>query len=279
MSENPWTLDEGCLSLVTWNLNSVRVRTPRLLRFLKEHGPDVLCLQELKAEASAFPTAKVKEAGYEVEILGQRTYNGVAVLSRGPITRKAEGLGDPALDGQARFLVVETLGLGVASAYMPNGQSVESEKYAFKRAWLDRLNSWLRTSPLARKRFLLLGDFNIAADDRDVANPESWEGSVLYNDEMRSMVWERFREGGLFDLFRVGEKRPGIYSWWDYRNLGFPKNDGLRIDHVFGTEDLVPLVRRGFVDREERKETSCPDGTKPSDHAPLGVVIDPVEAA
>ncbi len=279
MIETPWTLDDGRVSLVTWNLNSIRVRTPRLLRFLEEHRPDVLCLQELKAEASDFPIREVERAGYNVEILGQKTYNGVAVLSRGPLSRKAVGFGDADIDRQARFLVVETLGLRVACAYMPNGQAPESEKYAYKRAWLERLNGWLRTNPLARSRFLLLGDFNIAADDRDVANPRKWEGTVLYNDEMRSQVWDRLRGSGLFDLFRVGEKRPGIYSWWDYRNLGFPKNDGLRIDHVFGTEDLVPLVRRGFVDRDERREKSCPDGTKPSDHAPLGVVIDPVEAA
>lgn len=253
------------MRVITWNVNSIRTRLPRLVALLERHEPDVLCLQELKVEDDKFPWIDIQRAGYSVEIFGQKTYNGVAILSKVPADSVQRGFDDGVDDTQARFIQV---GFGsamrVLCAYVPNGKTVHSESWDYKLRWYERLRGHLEgmrnTEPV-----ILCGDFNIAPDDRDVRNPERWQASVLCHPDGRRALG-RIAEWGLVDAFRVSHPEGGIYSWWDYRMLGFPKNDGLRIDLLYVSEPLVERIQDGWVDRDERK------GKQPSDHAP--VVLD-----
>lgn len=251
------------MKLVTWNVNSVRAREARLLAFLEREAPDVLCLQEIKVTEDAFPFEAVAAAGYHAAVYGQRTYNGVAILSRTPPVDVARGFGDgDEEDPQTRLVWATVEGVRVCSAYFPNGQSVGSDKWAYKLAWMQRLRRALDRLDAATP-FVLAGDFNVAPDERDVAFPEFWRGSVLFHPEARAAL-EEVRAWGLEDAVRrvVGDVQ-GPYSWWDYRALAFPKGDGLRIDHVFATPDLAARATAARVDRDERK------GEAPSDHAPV----------
>ena len=249
------------MRIATWNVNSVKARKERLLAFLGRHRPDVVCLQELKTEEPGFPAEELREAGYESAVLGQKTYNGVAILARGPLADVETGFGDGGDESQARLVSATFGGLRVASAYVPNGKEVGSEKWPYKLEWLARLAAWAARRaggpPLA-----LCGDFNVAPEDRDVANPEAWAGSVLCHPDVRA-AWSALLAAGLVDSFRLHHAEGGLFSWWDYRMLGFPKNDGLRIDHVLVAESLVPRCSGAFIDRDERK------GKLPSDHAPV----------
>jgi len=253
------------MRIATWNVNSVKARSERLMRWLDKHKPDVLCLQELKAEDAGFPLAEVQAAGYSAVLLGQRTYNGVAILSRSPTANVRAGLDDGVEDPQARFLSAEVEGLTFLSCYVPNGSEPTSDKFAYKLRWLERLLSYLERHHEKRERLVLCGDLNIAPNDSDVARPEEWKDTVLCHPQVRE-AFERLIAHGLVDSFRALRPEPGLYSWWDYRMLGFPKGNGLRIDHVLVTPDLLPRCKQAFIDRDERK------GKLPSDHAP--VVID-----
>jgi exodeoxyribonuclease III len=251
------------MKLVTWNVNSVRAREARLLAFLAREAPDVLCLQELKVTEEAFPFDVISDAGYHAAVYGQRTYNGVAILSRTPPEDVARGFDDgDDEDPQARLVWATVEGVRVCAAYFPNGQSVGSDKWAYKLAWMQRLRRALDRLDAAAP-FVLAGDFNVAPDERDVAFPEFWRGSVLFHPEARAAL-EGVRAWGLEDAVRrvVGDVQ-GPYSWWDYRALAFPKGDGLRIDHVFATPALAARATAARVDRDERK------GEAPSDHAPV----------
>jgi exodeoxyribonuclease-3 len=250
------------MRIITWNVNSIRARHDRLLGVLARHRPDVLCLQELKVEDAAFPWSAVKEAGYEAAVFGQKTYNGVAILSREPAEDVRRGMGDEVDDPQARLISGVVRGVRVISAYFPNGSEVGSDKYVYKVAWMRRLRAMLARDFSPETPLVLAGDFNVAPDERDAKNPEQWRSTVLFNDEIRGALAE-LRGWGLSDSLRVVSDAPGVYSWWDYRMLGFPKNDGLRIDHLDVTAPLVPRVREVRVDRDERK------GKQPSDHAPV----------
>lgn len=249
------------MKIATWNVNSVRARKDRLLRWLETHRPDVLCLQEIKGNEEDFPTVETTALGYHAAIHGQKGWNGVAILSLTQPQRIERGFGDDTDDGHARLISAEIGGVRVASAYVPNGQGVGSDKWAFKLAWLKRLRAWLdRRSPLAP--LAVCGDFNVAPDERDVKHPALWEQSVLFHPEARQglqhvMAW------GLEDVFRRHRQEGGLYSWWDYRMLAFPKNDGLRIDLVLATPSLAERSTAASIDREERK------GVQPSDHAPV----------
>jgi exodeoxyribonuclease-3 len=248
--------------IATWNVNSIRARLERLLTWLAKQRPDVVCLQELKVVDEAFPYEPLREAGYHSAVLGQKTYNGVAILSRVQPTNVERGLSDDLVDPQARLIAATIEGIHILSAYVPNGETVGSEKYAYKLEWLGRLRDHLArgfspTAPVA-----LCGDFNVARDDRDVARPEEWGNSVLCHIDARQAL-ERVREWGFTDVFRERHPEGGIYSWWDYRAGAFPRNDGLRLDHIFATEPLARRSTAAEVDREERK------GSKPSDHAPV----------
>ncbi len=254
--------------LATWNVNSVRAREARLLAFLERHRPDVVCLQELKAEESEFPLLAVKGLGYEAAIFGQRTYNGVAILARSPLAEVECGLADGDGDAQCRLVHAKVGELHVLSAYFPNGGEVGSDKYVYKLAWMKRLRAYLdRRFDAARDAVVLMGDFNVAPYPDDVSKPAEFEGTVLANAEVRAALAE-IAAFGLEDLVRPFHPRGGIYTWWDYRARGFERNDGLRIDHVYGTKQIAARCVGAIVDREER------GGKAPSDHAPVIVEIE-----
>ncbi len=255
------------MKIASWNVNSVRSRLERLLRWLEKTGPDVVCLQELKATEDNFPFDPLRRAGYHAAVYGQKTYNGVAILAREEPVQVERGLDDDVDDPQARLIAAEVAGIQVLNAYVPNGQSVGSEKYDYKLAWLRRLTEYFERRYQPSQLLVLCGDFNVAPDDRDVANPKKWGASVLCHPASREALEDVCR-WGLRDVFLQHHPEGGVYSWWDYRMLAFPKNDGLRIDHVFATESLARRCRAAEIDRDERK------GTKPSDHAPVVAVFE-----
>lgn len=250
------------MRLGTWNVNSVRVREARLLALLERQSPDVLALQELKVETAALPREGIEALGYHVVALGQKTYNGVALLSRSEPEDVIEGMDDGLDSPQARLVSARYDGVRVISAYFPNGGEVGSEKYAYKLDWMSRLGEWLREHARADEALALLGDYNVAPEDRDVAMPARWKDTSLTTAEVREALRD-LASFGLEDMYRRVNGDEEAYSWWDYRRLAFPKGDGLRIDHGFGTASLSARCRAAFVDRDERK------GKQPSDHAPV----------
>lgn len=258
--------------VATWNVNSVKARNDRMLAFLDRTRPDVLALQELKTVDDGFPFEAVAERGYAAAVYGQKTYNGVAILSLHPLEAVVRGFDDrDDEDPHARLVSAtvspaDSLPLTVVSAYFPNGATVGSDKWAYKTAWMARLERMLAARHRPDERLILTGDFNVAPTDADAKNPDRWDGSVLTHDDVRDAL-TRLRAWGFADAFRAvvpeDAAAPGPFSWWDYRNLGFPKNDGLRIDHVYATAALRPV--EAWVDRDERRTGATP----PSDHAPV----------
>lgn len=254
------------MKVATWNVNSIRARLPRLLDWLGRVAPDVLCLQELKVADDEFPAFELEALGYRGVWHGQRTYNGVAILAREPLGDSATGFGSGAEDDQARLIAATIGGIRFLSAYFPNGQTVGSDKWAYKLEWMDRLAHHLKTSYRSETPLVLCGDFNVAPEDRDVARPEEWGGSVLCQPDARAAL-DRIVAWGLVDAIRLHHEGPGPYSWWDYRMLAFPKGNGLRIDHIFITKPLVSRCTAAWVERNERK------GKLPSDHAPVMIEL------
>lgn len=250
------------MKLVTWNVNSIRSRRDRLIAWLGEHQPDVVCLQELKCTDEQFPYEDVATAGYQAAVYGQKTYNGVAILARETPRDIRRGLNDDDPDDQARLMSAEVAGVRVISAYVPNGQTVGSEKFAYKLAWLARLRKMFDREFDPAQPVVLAGDFNVAVTDKDVADPDAWAETVLCTPEVREAM-ELVRQWGFVDVFAKFHPEGGIYSWWDYRQLAFPRNRGLRLDHVYATPAFAERCSAARVDREERK------GEKPSDHAPV----------
>jgi exodeoxyribonuclease-3 len=255
------------MKIATWNVNSIRARMERLRAWLTAQAPDVICLQETKVEDKAFPSEELESLGYRVAAHGQKTYNGVAVLARQPLEDIVRGFGDEVEDAQARFLVARVGGFRVGSLYVPNGQAVGTDKFAYKLAWLARLRAWLAAQAEASQPLVLCGDINIAPEDRDVYDPEAWRDQVMCHPQERAALTE-VRRWGLVDVFRQLHPEPGLYTWWDYRQLGFPKNHGLRIDHILCTEAMAARCRSVVIDREARK------GQTPSDHAPVVAEFD-----
>ena len=251
------------VKVATWNVNSIRARQDRVLAWIERHRPDVLCLQEIKSEDGKFPLPAFEALGYHVATWGQRTYNGVAILSTRPIADVERGFGDGVDDAQARFLAGTVDGVRVMSAYVPNGDTVGSAKWAYKLAWLERLARWLAPRVAGDDaEVVLAGDFNVAPAPLDVHDPAAWETTVLYAPAARTAL-ERVRATGLVDVPRTLHPTEPMFSWWDYRMLAFPKNRGLRIDHLFATPALAARAVAAGVDREARK------GQQPSDHAPV----------
>jgi len=250
------------MRIATWNLNSVRAREARLLAWLARQQPELVCLQELKAANDDFPSAALEALGYQAAVHGQRTYNGVAILSREPLAEVEKGFRDGDDDAQARVISARASGIRVVSAYFPNGGEVGSEKFGYKLRWMERMRRYLERTLEKGESAVLCGDFNVAPEDRDVARPEEWKDSVLCHPEARAALG-RIADLGLVDTFRKHHSEGGHYSWWDYRMLGFPKNNGLRIDHIFATERLAARCSSAEIDRNERK------GKQPSDHAPV----------
>jgi exodeoxyribonuclease III len=255
------------LKIVTWNVNSVKARRERLLALLARHAPDVVCLQELKAENAAFPLGDVNGAGYQAILHGQKTYNGVAILAKSELLDAKAGFADGADDAQARFLEATVAGVRVLCVYAPNGGEVHSEKWAYKLTWFDRLQAHLTRVHRAAEPLVLCGDLNVAPDDKDVARPDEWRDTVLCAEPARS-AFRRLIGWGLQDVVRQHHPEGGPYTYWDYRMLGFQKNNGLRIDHILATAELARVCTGASVDREERK------GKQPSDHAPVIATFD-----
>lgn len=249
------------MKVAAWNVNSLKVRLPQLLDWLALTQPDVVCLQETKLDDPVFPRAEIEAAGYAVAWSGQKTYNGVALLSRLGLTDVV--CGNPHFDDPQKRLISATVqGVRIISAYVPNGQEVGSDKYAYKLAWLEALEHWLAESLTQHPKLLIAGDFNIAPDDRDVHNPKSWEGKILCSAPERA-AFQRLLALGLQDSFRLFEQPEKSFSWWDYRMLGFQKNLGLRIDHLLLSAPLAAGCTASVIDREMRKRE------RPSDHAPV----------
>lgn len=249
------------MKIATWNVNSLKVRLPQLLAWLSVEQPDVICLQETKLEDSRFPRQEIESAGYHVSFSGQKTYNGVALLARERPTDIV--FGNPFyLDPQKRLLAATVGDLCVVCAYVPNGQSVGSDKYAYKLAWLDGLTDWVADRLADNPKLVLAGDFNIAPEDRDVYDPLAWTGQILCSAPERA-AFQGLLKLGLHDSFRLFEQPEKSFSWWDYRLLGFQKNRGLRIDHILLSEALVGRCTTARICRELRKLE------RPSDHAPV----------
>lgn len=255
------------MKIVSWNVNSLRMRLERVIGFLQREQPDVLCLQETKLQDEDFPADSFTPLGYASACFGQRGgYNGVAVLSRHPIGGLTRGFdGDP-LPGEARVLSVEVGGLTLVNIYVVNGQSVTSDKYPLKLAWLDAFSRWVETRCDRSEPLMVLGDFNIAPADIDVYEPSLWTGRVLCTAAERRRL-QHLMELGLSDLLRLKSSERGIYTWWDYRFGAFQRDLGLRIDLALGSAQVAERCLSVRVDRDERKPRSGPG--KPSDHAPL----------
>ncbi len=254
------------MKLAAWNVNSLKVRLPQLLEWLAASAPDVVCLQETKLEDANFPRAEIEAAGYQVAFSGQKTYNGVALLARGEAPADVV-CGNPHFPDEQKRLIAGTVrGVRVVCAHIPNGQAVGSDKYAYKLAWLAALERWLGEELAAHPQFALAGDFNIAPEDRDVHDPAAWAGQILCSDPERA-AFQRLLALGLQDSFRLFEQPAKSFSWWDYRMLGFQKNQGLRIDHILLSAPLAARCTAAGIDREMRKRE------RPSDHAPVTAEI------
>jgi len=254
------------MKIATWNVNSLNVRLPHVLKWLEENPIDVLCLQETKLTDDKFPAAAIEAAGYHVVFSGQKTYNGVAILSKLPMTDVVKN--NPRYeDAQQRILAATIDGVRVVCAYVPNGQSVESDKYEYKLGWLSAFHDWLREEALVHPQLAVVGDYNIAPEDRDVHDPALWAGQVLVTDKERAAL-ARLIDIGLTDAFRLFEQLDKTFSWWDYRQLGFQKNKGMRIDHILLSAALVARCSACVIDRAPRK------WEQPSDHAPVIATID-----
>lgn len=250
------------MRLASWNVNSFRAREERLLRWLSARKPDLVCLQELKVEDEAFPFAKVEAAGYRAAVLGQRTYNGVAILAKTELMEVTKGIDDLVDDLQARLITARVGGLRVVNVYVPNGAEVGTDKWAYKLEWLKRLRAYLDRRFDPREPLVLCGDFNVAPEPRDVHDPRAWEASVLFHKNARAAL-QKVLAFGFQDTLRLHTQEPGLYSWWDYRRLAFPKNRGLRIDLILATAKVAASCTAASIDRDERK------GKQPSDHAPV----------
>lgn len=255
------------LKIASWNLNSIRARNERLLAWLEANQPDVLCAQETKVTDELFPHEELARVGYRAAVHGQKTYNGVALITREDVSDVVCGFGDKTVDPQARFIGGTVQGVRVYSAYVPNGSAIGSDKYQYKLEWLARLRAFLGKNENADTPVVLCGDWNIAPDNRDVHDPQVWEGGILCSDQERAAL-QKILDWGLSDTFRMHCEEGGKFSWWDYRMLGFPKNKGLRIDHIYATETLGARCREAFIDRNERK------GKGASDHAPVIAIFE-----
>lgn len=250
----------------TWNVNSINVRLPHILQWLESDPVDVLAIQETKVTDDKFPLAEIEAAGYQVVFAGQKTYNGVAILSKqaaADVVTDIDGLDDP----QRRIMCATIGDVRVLNVYVPNGQSVDSEKYTYKLNWLEKVHNFVEAELSRHEHFIMLGDFNIAPADEDVHDPEAWRDQVLCSEPERD-AFQEFIASGLSDSFRLFEQSERVFSWWDYRQLGFQKNRGLRIDHILASEALTEHALACYIDKTPRK------WERPSDHAPVVAEFD-----
>lgn len=250
------------LKIATWNVNSIKMRLGHLAQWLDEHQPDILAIQETKTIDEQFPRQEIEEMGYQAIFFGQKTYNGVAILSK-----PSQGMSQAVVknirtfdDPQARVIAASYGKFRIINVYVPNGQSVNSEKFHYKLAWLSALQEFLTEELIQHEMVVVLGDFNIAPTDDDVYDPIAWQGSVLVSPEERKALAD-LMQLGFHDCFRLFQNAKGLYSWWDYRAAAFRRNMGLRIDHILINKALVPKCSACYIDTQPRK------WEKPSDHA------------
>jgi len=252
------------MKLATWNINSLKVRLPHLLDWLAKHEPDAVCLQETKLENGVFPLKEIEAAGYRCAFSGQKTYNGVAILSRQPLADIAAGI--PGFADEQKRVIAATVGANaqvrIVCAYVPNGQSVDSDKYRYKLQWLDAFRDWLAEEMKRSPRLAVLGDYNIAPADEDVHDPKAWKGQVLCSPLERN-AFHRIVGLGLQDSFRLFTQPEKSFTWWDYRMNSFRRNLGLRIDHVLLSPELATRCKACRIDLDPRRLE------RPSDHAPV----------
>lgn len=258
------------MKLATWNVNSLAVRLPQLMEWLAANPVDAIVLQETKLTDDKFPHEVLLEAGYQVQWFGQKTYNGVALISRQPATdivKNITGFADEQARAIAGTLQDEQLGeVRVIGCYFPNGQAPDSEKFAYKMNWLQGLHAWLKQELNNHPQTVLMGDFNIAPTDDDVHDPVAWKDQIHCTVPEREH-FQQLLGLGLVDAFRLFEQPPKSWSWWDYRNLAFRKNQGLRIDHILVSEALKSRVKSCVIDKQPRRNE------RPSDHAPVVVEL------
>ena len=250
------------MKLATWNVNSLKVRLPQVIDWLQTNQPDMLCLQETKLSDENFPAAEIAAIGYESVFIGQKTYNGVAILSKQKGSEIITAI--PEFEDEQKRVVAATYGddVRVISVYVPNGDTVESEKYQYKLRWLPALTGWLQQELKDHQKLAILGDFNIAPEDRDVYDPQLWQGKVLCSQPERAAFGDLLQLG-LTDSFRLFEQAEKSYTWWDYRMMAFRLNRGLRIDHILLSNALASVCTSCTVDKAIRKLE------RPSDHAPV----------
>jgi exodeoxyribonuclease-3 len=254
------------MRIATWNVNSLRARLGIVLDWLKQDGPDVVCLQETKVTDDIFPVAPLAEIGYQSVFTGQKTYNGVAILSRLPLTDAVMALPEAPGEDEKRFIAATVAGVRVINVYVPNGQEVGSPKFLYKLAWLERLRTFLSTTYSLLDAVLLCGDFNVAPEPRDVYDPVKVDGEILYHPEERA-AFARLLAWGLRDTLRLHHETGGLYSWWDYRAAAFRRNLGFRIDHILVTPPLAARCTTVTLERDLRRLP------KPSDHIPVVVTL------
>ena len=248
------------LKVATWNVNSLNVRLPHVLAWCDVARPDILALQETKLTDDRFPVSELLEEGYHCVYSGQKTYNGVAILSREPATdivTDIDGLDDP----QRRILGATIGDVRILDLYVVNGAEVGSEKYAYKMHWLEKVSDWIAAEMKRHDKLIVLGDFNIAPDDRDVHDPVAWQGKILCSPPEREAL-QRILDLGLADTFRQFEQAEKIWSWWDYRMAAFRRNMGLRIDLILASQALLNDCSAAYIDKEPRRQE------RPSDHTP-----------
>lgn len=249
------------MRLATWNVNSLKVRLPQVIDWLGKQAPDALCLQETKLEDPHFPVAAIEAAGYHACFSGQKTYNGVAILTRQ--AGSAVSIGIPGFDDPQRRVIAVTLyGVRIICVYVPNGEAVDSDKYRYKLGWLRALTGWLGAELAQHPALALLGDFNIAPEDRDVHDPQAWVGKVLCSDPERA-AFGQLTALGVRDSFRLFEQPERSFTWWDYRMNAFRRKMGLRIDHILASDALAARCISCTIDTEPRRHE------RPSDHAPV----------
>ena len=253
------------MRIATWNVNSLKVRLPHVLEWLAENQPDALCLQETKQEDSKFPQAELLQAGYQSAFSGQKTYNGVAIVSKIAPDNVAVGIPNFS-DEQKRVIAATVNGIRLVCIYVPNGQSLDSDKYQYKLSWLAALQEWLKDELLRYPQLVLLGDYNIAPKDCDVHDPQLWAGNVLVSEPERT-AFRALESLGLHDSYRLFEQAEKSYTWWDYRMMAFRRKMGLRIDHILLSQMLLPKCVACTIDIAPRKLE------RPSDHAPVMVEI------
>ena len=249
------------MKIATWNVNSLNVRLPHVLDWIEANKPDALCLQETKQEDIKFPYDALKEAGYNAIHTGQKTYNGVAILSPHEMTDVHSAIPNFA-DEQKRLIAATINGVRIVCVYIPNGQAVDSDKYQYKLNWLEAFTPWLQTEIAKYPKLALLGDYNIAPEDVDRHDPAAWLGQVLVSPRERD-AFKKLIQLGLEDGFRLFDKNEGQFSWWDYRMAGFRRNLGMRIDHILITPALKEISTASYIDKTPRKLE------RPSDHTPV----------